>query len=86
MDTLIATVEPNHTVKVPTSLAVGEQVLIMPVPSITALLNDAARRARFAATRKALQEAVAKNSATVSLTNQEIVSLVKKARRATRPS
>lgn len=86
MDTLIATVEPNHTVKVPASLAVGEQVLIMPVPSIAALLNDAPRRARFAATRKAIQEALAKNSVTVSLSNQEIVSLVKQARRATRPS
>ena len=81
--TLIATIEPDHTIKVPAHLPVGEQVLIVRMPSITALLSDDAPRARFAATRKAVQNAIAAKSPGQTLSNDEIVRLVKKARRAT---
>lgn len=84
--TLIATVDRNHMIKAPAHLAVGEQVLVMPIPSIAALLNDPVRRARFAATRKAIQEAIAANSNPEYPADAEIVSLVKRARQATRHS
>jgi len=80
--TLVATIEPDHTIKLPSHLAVGGQVLIVPLPSIAALLNDAGRRARFAATRKAVQAAMDSAQPTQTLSNEEIVQLVKRARRA----
>jgi len=83
--TLIATVEPNHTIKVPIDLPVGERVLVMPIPSIAALLSDTARRARFAATRKAIHAALAADSVRQFSSNEEIVNLVKRARKSTRP-
>jgi hypothetical protein len=79
---VIATVESNHTIKVPASLPVGEQVLVMQIPSIATLLSDAARRDRFAATRRAIQSAIKTHSLAPS--NQEIVRLVKCAGQATR--
>ncbi|MEZ4866276.1 MAG: hypothetical protein R3C14_33470 [Caldilineaceae bacterium] len=82
-NTLVATIEPDHTIKLPSHLAVGEQVLVVPLSSIDALLNDASRRARFAATRKALQEAIQGSYAEQAPSNEEIVQLVKHARRAT---
>lgn len=82
--TLVATIEPDHTIKLPAYLAVGEQVLVVPLPSITALLNDTSRRARFAATRKAVQAALERAQPAQTLSNEEIVGLVKRARRATK--
>lgn len=82
--TLVATIEPDHTIKLPSHLAVGEQVLIVPLPSIAALLNDAGRRARFAATRKAVQVAMDSAQPAQTISNEEIVQLVKRARRATK--
>ena len=83
--TLIATVESSHTIKVPIDLPVGERVLVMPIPSIAVLLNDTARRVRFAATRKAIQAALTADSVRQFPSNEEIVSLVKRARKSTRP-
>lgn len=45
MTSWVATVEPNHTVRVPTEFSAGEQVLIVPMPSISLLLKDPERRA-----------------------------------------
>ena len=81
--TLLATVEPNHTIKVPTTLPVGEQVLIVRIPSIMALFNDEERRERFAATREAVQHALDAQYPKQALSNEEFVQLVKKARHAT---
>lgn len=78
--TLLATVEPNHTIKVPTTLPVGEQVLIVRIPSIVALMSDEERRARFAATREALQSAINAKFPKQTPSDAEIVRLVKKAR------
>ncbi|MEZ4617887.1 MAG: hypothetical protein R2867_20590 [Caldilineaceae bacterium] len=50
-NTLIATIESDHIIKLPAYLSIGEQVLVVRIPSIDALLNDGSRRARFAATR-----------------------------------
>jgi len=83
-NTLIATIEPDHTIKLPAYLSIGEQVLVVRIPSIDALFDDASRRARFAATRKAIQEAL-QNKQTASVpSNEEIVQLVKRARHATK--
>jgi hypothetical protein len=82
-NTLIATIEPDHTIRLPSYLPVGEQVLIVRIPSIDALLNDSSRRTRFAATRKAIQEAMQSYHAPAAPSNAEIVQLVKRARRTT---
>lgn len=81
--TLLATVEPNHTIKVPSTLPVGEQVLIVRIPSIMALFNDEERRVRFAATREAIQHALDAQFPKQTVSDEEIVRLVKKARRTT---
>ena len=81
---LIATVEADHTIRLPLHLLVGEQVLVVRMPSISALLSDKERRARFAATRKALQAAVQNPPVAQAPSNEEIAQLVKRARRATR--
>lgn len=65
--TLIARIEADHTIKVPTDLPVGEQVLVVRMPSMQALLKDDARRTRFAATRKAIQNAIAARAVVVAL-------------------
>ena len=83
-NTLVATIEPDHTIKLPAYLAVGEQVLVVPLPSIAALLTDVGRRARFAATRKAVQAAMNSAQPVQTLSNEEIVQLVKRARHATK--
>jgi hypothetical protein len=82
--TLVATVEQDHTIRVPSYLPVGEQVLVVRMSSIDALLNDVDRRARFAATRKAIQEAMQGEQPAAPPSNEEIVQLVKRARRATK--
>jgi len=79
---LIATVEADHTIRLPSHLLVGEQVLVVRMPSISALLGDEERRARFAATRKALQSAIQSPQVAQAPSNEEIVQLVKRARRA----
>lgn len=83
-NTLIATIEADHTIKLPSYLSVGEQVLVVRVPSINALLGDEERRTRFAATRKAIQAAMENPPATQAPGDDEIVQLVKRARRATK--
>jgi hypothetical protein len=83
-NTLVATIESDHTIKLPAYLAIGEQVLVVRISSIDALLNDATRRARFVATRKAIQNALQNKQASVVPSNEEIVQLVKRARQATK--
>ncbi len=81
--TVISVVEPDHTVKAPPGVEVGAMVLVAPVPSMSELFRDAARRARFAATRRAIRNAIA-NAELAPLSNEDIVSLVHRARQAPR--
>lgn len=83
-NTLVATIESDHTIKLPAYLAIGEQVLVVRISSIDALLHDATRRARFVATRQAIQDALQNKQASVVPSNEEIVQLVKRARQATK--
>ena len=83
-NTLVATIEPDHTIKLPSYLSIGEQVLVVRISSIGALLDDAERSTRFATTRKALQEVVQSSQPGQTLSNEEIVQLVKRARRETK--
>lgn len=83
--TLVATVEADHTIKVPADLPVGERVLVVRMSSLSELTKDATRRARFAATRAALAHAIAEDFPSTAPTDEEIVALVKRARRAPHP-
>lgn len=84
--TWVATVESDHTVKVPEDLPVGEQVVIMRIPAMSTLLADPARRKRFAATRAAVRKALDQGSPRAPLSDEEIVALVKRARKTTENS
>ncbi|GEM_PF-2043197 len=83
-NTLVATIESDHTIKLPAYLAIGEQVLVVRISSIDALFNDATRRDRFVATRKAIQDVLQNKQAAIVPANEEIVQLVKLARQATK--
>ena len=80
--TYVATVESNHMVKVPDSVPIGEEVIIMRIPSMATLLADSQRRAQFAAMRAIVQEAIEAGYPRQQLTNKEIVALVKHARQS----
>lgn len=80
--TAIAVVEPDRTVKAPLGVEVGATVLVVPVPSLSELFHNAARRARFAATRRAIKEAMRVTCDAGSLSDEDIVSLVRRARQA----
>lgn len=82
MKSWVATVEPNHIVRVSPDLTTGDQVLIVHMPSIRKLLNDPERRARFAATRAALDNATRSGWSSTPMTDAQIVNLVKQARRS----
>ena len=80
----VAVVEPDHRVKAPASIAIGATVLVVPMPSATELLQDTARRARFASTRRAVREAMQAGDKGEGLTDEAIVSLVHRARQSSR--
>ena len=82
MHSWITTVDANRTVRIPAEIPTGEQILLVRMPSISSLLNDPERRRRFAATRKALKQAVARDDSADALSNEEIVAMVKRARNA----
>ena len=82
--TFIAVVEPDRTVKAPPGLAIGAKVLVVPMPSIAELLQDTARRARFAATHRAIRESMQSYADSQTLSDEAIVSLVRRARQASR--
>ena len=81
MTTWLATVDADHKIEAPDELKVGARVIMRPAPDFEALLADPERQQRFAATREAIQEAINDERYNSSLTNEEIVALVKKARR-----
>ncbi len=58
LTTVVSVVGPDHTVKAPPGVDVGARVLVMPMPSMSDLLRDSARRARFAATHRTIREAL----------------------------
>lgn len=76
----ISVVDSDHTVKAPPDVAIGAKVLVVPMPSMMELLQDTARRARFAATHRAVREAISTHSHTPSLTDEAVVNLVRRAR------
>jgi hypothetical protein len=78
----IATVAPDHTVKAPAELAIGEKVMLVRLPASDMHVDDPARRARFAATRAAARKAIDAGGDQATLSNEEIVALVKRARKA----
>lgn len=78
--TVIAVVEPDRTVKAPPGVEIGAKVLVVQIPSVTELLQDTARRARFAATHRAIREAVRDYADTGFPSDEDIVSLVRRAR------
>ncbi|MBP7960434.1 MAG: hypothetical protein KBG20_15700 [Caldilineaceae bacterium] len=82
--TFVSVVEADYTVKAPSHLQIGEQVLVLRMPSAISLLADATRRRRFAATRQAIQNAMHAPNPAADLSDEEIVALVKRARRATK--
>lgn len=84
MTVVVATIEADHTIKAPDYFPVGGQVILVQLPSISAILNDAERRSRYAATRLALKNAVQAGFPHQPLSNQDIVALVKRARKATK--
>lgn len=80
--TIYATVEPDHTIKVPADLPVGARVMVVSVPSLVDMKDDVARRERFAATRAAIARAMVEGFPKTIPTNEEIETLVKSARRS----
>ena len=82
MTTWLATVDADRKIEAPAALNVGERVITRPAPDFEALLADPERQQRFAATRQAIQEAMENKRYNSSLTNEEIVALVKQARQA----
>ena len=82
--TTIAVVESDFTVKAPPGVAVGTMVLVVPIPSMTELFHDSARRARFEATHRAIREAMRVHSGTDPISNEDIVNLVRRARQSPR--
>ena len=82
--TVISVVEPDRTVKAPPGVEVGATVLVAPVPSMSELFRDAARRARFAATHRAIREAMRANTETAPLSDSDIASLVHRGRQTPR--
>jgi len=84
--TYFAVIEADHTIKAPSDLPVGERVMLVRVPSLGDLQHDPERLARFAATRQALMLASEAGMPSPSLSDAEIVTLVKRARQANRQS
>lgn len=82
MTTWIATIDKNHKINAPTDLTIGEKVMIVRLTIVSDLLADPERRARFAATRSALKSAVERYDTTKEPSNEDIVKLVKQARKA----
>ena len=74
--TLYATVEADHTIKVPADLPVGERVMVVRMPSVADFTGDAARRARFAATRAAIAQAIDEGFPRTTATDEESVALI----------
>lgn len=74
----ISVVDSDHTVKAPPDVAIGAKVIVVPMPSMMELLQDTARRARFAATHRAVREAL--RTHTPSLTDEAVINLVRRAR------
>ena len=82
--TFVSVVDPDRTVKAPPGVAIGAQVLVVPMPSMAELFHDAARRARFATTRRAIREAMQAGTDAPTLSDEAIVDLVHRARQSSR--
>lgn len=82
--TVISVVEPDRTVKAPPGVEVGSLVLVAPVLSMSELFRDTARRARFAATHRAIREAMRAAMEPTPLSDSDIVDLVHRARQSPR--
>ena len=84
MTTWLATVDADHKIEAPAAIPAGQRVIVAPVPDFEAVLSDPERAADFAAVREAIRAAMNDERYTSTPTNEEIVALVKKARRSYR--
>ena len=84
LTTVVSVVEPDRTIKAPPGVEDGSLVLIQPGPSMSELFHDTARRVRFAATHRAIREAMRAAMEPGPLSDKDIVSLVHRARQASR--
>lgn len=82
--TFVSVVDPDRTVKVPPGVAIGAQVLVVPMPSMADLFHDAVQRARFATTRRVIREALQAGTDAPILSDEAIVGLVHHARQSSR--
>ncbi len=77
----VATVRPDHTIILPEEMPVGAQVMVILVPpKAVALESDPARAARFAATLAVIKAAM-ENPIPDLPTDEELRTLVDKARK-----
>ena len=81
-----AVIEADHTIKAPSDLPVGERVMLVRVPSLGDLQHDPERQSRFTATRQALMLVSEVGTPNPSLSDAEIVALIKRARQANHQS
>ena len=79
----IVTVGADHTVILPEEIPVGSQVTITVIPS-SALdqPNEAARHARFGETLAAIQSALTSGTTPATISDADLDTLIKKARKA----
>jgi len=81
----VSVVNPDRTVKAPPGVAIGAHVLVVPMPSLAELFHDAARRARFATTRRTIHEVMQAGTDAPALSDEAIVSLVHRGTRRQLP-
>jgi galactokinase len=81
---VLATIEENHTIKVPLDMPVGRKVAVFLIPEETpgetADSEDEARSARFAAALELINEAAKKPQKEIS--KEELHALIDEARKA----
>jgi hypothetical protein len=78
----IVTVSADHTIVLPDEIPVGSQVTITVIPSSTMQQENAERKARFGETIAAIQSALAHGSALATISDADLDTLIKKARKA----
>jgi hypothetical protein len=78
--THIATIQPNHTITLPTEMPVGAKVIVIVMPDESAKMDEATRQERFAKTLDAIRFAM--KIPLPKITDAELNTLVDKARKS----